>query len=643
MNEQEILRNALNQGIQGEAESRSLVLTAAQLQELGRELRFEIPPRPELGDWACPCFPLAKVFRAAPARLAEALALRLKTLEDEDKALPGWQVEAAGPYLNFRLPRAAVAHAVLGQITADGQDFGRGHELRGRKIMIEFSSPNTNKPLHLGHLRNNVLGEALSRILAASGAELNKVNIINDRGVHICKSMLAYRRFGCTDGVWDTPESSGKKGDRLVGDYYVRFNDWVKEYHAESGTAPQTPDPEQLALQMLKQWEEGDGEVRQLWQQLNRWVLDGITQTYRRCDISFDRLYFESETYKLGRELVAEGLERGIFLRREDGAVFIDLSEHKLDQKVVQRSDGTSVYITQDLGTAAARHRDFPFDAQIYVVGNEQDYHFKVLFRILRLFGYTWAEQLYHLSYGMVLLPEGKMKSREGSVVDADDLLDQLEELALDGLRERGRLGEPDGSDKPGKNAGESRGKPRADSSEELSAGVRETAQKIALGALHFYLLQFNPQREISFNPKESLAFTGNTGPYLQYVGSRICSILRKANVDVQLEAAQTYAPATWRELLDADRRASGCEWELLKQLRDYPQAVRLAAAEHNPSHVVKALAELGRCFSRFYHDVPILSSEEPFLGMRLNLCRATLRVLQNGMRLCVIPFLESM
>ncbi|MEM9423465.1 MAG: arginine--tRNA ligase, partial [Spirochaetota bacterium] len=549
---QDLIYNALRHSIGRMAQEKSLEFNSEQLRKIAAELRLEKPPRPELGDWGCPCFPLAKVLRQAPPPLALALAEKLR------QQLEGWKIEAVGPYLNFHLPRAETAAHIMRQIASP--NFGCSEDLKGQKIMVEFSAPNTNKPLHLGHLRNNVLGESISRILAACGAQVNKVNLINDRGVHICKSMLAYQRFGCKDGTWETPENSGIKGDHLVGKYYVLFNDWSKELR----DAPQKNgqvEAEQQALKMLKEWEEGEPEVYELWQKMRRWVLDGIAQTYRRCDISFDRLYYESDTYKLGKELVDKGLEQGIFTLREDGAVFIDLSDYKLDQKVVQRSDGTSVYITQDLGTAVARHEDFAFDRQIYVVGNEQDYHFKVLFRILRQFAYPWSEHLYHLSYGMVVLPDGKMKSREGTVVDADVLLDQLEDLAAEGLGER---------------------------SGELAD--REVAGKIALAALHFYLLQFNPQRDISFDPKESLAFTGNTGPYLQYVGARVYSILKKAGVGAELSAASLadYGPEVWGQLGEP-------EWELLKQLRDYPEAVRLAAEELNPSHVIKALFEVGR------------------------------------------------
>ncbi len=603
-----MVEKALHHSIGQVAKENGLPLTGEQLETICGQLHLEKPPKPELGDWACPCFPLAKVLRQAPPKLAEALAQQLQ------QQLADWQIEHAGAYVNFRMPRAAVAQRVMQQIASP--DFGRNEALKGHKIMVEFSSPNTNKPLHLGHLRNNALGESISRILAASGAQLNKVNIINDRGVHICKSMLAYQRFGCKNGVWQTPDNSQTKGDHLVGNYYVRFNDWCQEARASAEQDPEQ-DPEQLAMAMLKAWEEGDPNVRELWHKMNQWVLDGIRQTYQRCDITFDRLYFEHETYKLGKELVAEGLERGIFMRREDGAVYIDLRHYKLDQKVVQRSDGTAVYITQDLGTAVARHQDFPFDSQIYVVGNEQDYHFKVLFLILKQFGYPWASKLYHLSYGMVVLPDGKMKSREGTVVDADVLLDQLEELALEGLRERERL--------------------------ETQECGQSVARKIALAALHYYLLQFNPQRDISFNPKESLAFTGNTGPYLQYVGARIYSILRKAEVGPELncKALANYSMQAWQAL--TGEQSDGAEWQLLKQLQNYPNAVCLAAMERNPSHVIKALAEIARCFSRFYHDVAILGSEEPLLSLRLDLCRATLHVLQAGMRLCVIPFLETM
>ncbi len=627
MDEEQIIYSALRQSIGRLVASRGLDFGAGfsegQAEDLLGQLRLTKPPKPELGDWACPCFPLARTFREAPPKIALALAEYLR------EELSAWEVECAGAYLNFRLPRAAVAAAVLRKIALEQETYGCNQNLAGQKIMVEFSSPNTNKPLHLGHLRNNVLGESISRILVANGAELNKVNIINDRGVHICKSMLAYARLGQRDGVWQTPENSGKKGDHLVGDYYVRFNDWQQEWKRQAaGQAADkitTEEPEHLALKMLKDWEEGEEDVRKLWRDMRQWVLDGIAETYKRCDISFDRLYFESITYKLGLDLVRKGLERGIFQRSEDGAILIDLSAYNLGHKIVRRSDGTSVYITQDLGTAIARHDDFPFDRQIYVVGNEQDYHFKVLFQILRLLGYPWAQQLYHLSYGMVVLPDGKMKSREGTVVDADVLLDSLEELALVGMRER-RQSAAEAGDQT-----------------QLEAAEQRTASKIALAALHYYLLQFKPQREISFNPKESLAFSGNTGPYLQYVGARIHSIIKKAAVaaELQAETLNCHRVEDWELLLGCD--STRTEWELLKQLRDYPRAVALAAAELDPSHVIKALAELARCFSRLYHDVPILNSEKPFLNMRLDLCRATLRTLQNGMQLCVLPFLKVM
>lgn len=566
-------------------------------EEALAQLHLETPPKPEMGDLACPVFSLAKVFRSSPVQIAQQLTELLRA--------QGHQLEQDGSYLNFRLPRAASFAKTITEIAQKGSSYGDCESHKGEKIMIEFSSPNTNKPLHLGHLRNDILGEAVSRILAKAGADVHKVNLINDRGVHICKSMLAYQKFG--KGA--SPESTGIKGDHFVGDYYVKYNQWEKGFDANG----KEPSPEQQVQAMLEAWEAGDEEVHKLWGLMRDWTLNGIKESYERTHISFDRLYFESQTYKLGKEIVQQGLESGVFQKREDGAVVIDLSEYKLDSKVVQRSNGTTVYITQDLGTAAARHQDYPFDRLIYVVGSEQDYHFKVLFQILKLLGFEWTGKLQHLSYGMVTLPEGKMKSREGTVVDADKLLDQLEAMALEEIESRER--------------------------ESLLQDPRQTAHDVAIAALNHYLLGFTPQREISFNPKESLSFTGNTGPYLQYIGARIHSILGKAGTSTQMSSAELAAiPAEdWAQL------SSEQEWELLKQLQAYAPALEQAAIELNPAHLVKALNDIGRSFSRFYHDVPILQSPEPLLNLRLQLCKATLQVIANGMEALVLPLLSSM
>jgi arginyl-tRNA synthetase len=569
---------------------------AGTLQELLREAGLEgnvnpaaviaeIPPKPELGDLGFPMFGFAKLLRMPPPRIAQAVAAKLGEPEDEEA------ITAEGPYVNVRLNRGKAAASILGQL-AD-PSFGRPETLAGSRIMVEFSSPNTNKPLHLGHLRNDVLGESISRILSACGAEVRKVCIINDRGVHICKSMLAYREYG--EGK--TPESEGVKSDRFVGDWYVKFHTKSKE----------NPGMEEQAQNMLRQWEQGDGETVALWEKMREWAVRGMKETYERTGVSFDEYYFESRTYLKGRDEVRKGLEQGLFYKDSDGSVWVDLTAEKLDKKVLLRSDGTSLYITQDLGTAIDRHNDWPFDRLVYVVGSEQQYHFQVLFTVLKKLGFDWAKNLYHLSYGMVNLPEGKMKSREGTVVDADDLLDSLKDLALREIRDKDR--------------------------EAALEDSGETAEKIALGALHYYLLQVSPQKDMLFDPRESLSFNGNTGPYLQYMGARISSMLRKE------EGSAAVRGTVKAELLSGD-----AEWELLKTLAAYPESIAAAAARMDPSLLTAYLYEVSKSFSRFYHDCHILNAENPDLAAaRLALCRELLRLLRDAFNLICIPFLASM
>ncbi|MDR2758938.1 MAG: arginine--tRNA ligase [Spirochaetaceae bacterium] len=544
----------------------------------------EIPPKPELGDLGFPMFGFAKLLRKAPPQIAQAVA--------DNLGEPGSGTFAAeGPYVNVRLNRAEAAASIMEELQDPA--FGRPGTLAGSRIMVEFSSPNTNKPLHLGHLRNDVLGESISRILAACGAEVRKVCIINDRGVHICKSMLAYREYG--EGK--TPESEGIKSDHFVGDWYVKFHAMSKE----------NPAAEEQAQEMLRQWEQGDGETVALWEKMREWTVKGMKETYERTGVSFDQYYYESRTYLSGREEVLKGLDRGIFYREEDGSIWVDLTAEKLDKKVLLRKDGTSLYITQDFGTAIHRHRDWPFDRLIYVVGSEQQYHFQVLFTILKKLGFDWAKNLSHLSYGMVNLPEGKMKSREGTVVDADDLLDSLKALALQEIRDKDR--------------------------EAAVGDSGETAEKIALGALHYYLLQVSPLKDMLFDPQESLAFNGNTGPYLQYMGARISSLLRKDE-----------GSAAARGTVIPDLLAGDAEWELLKTLAAYPEFIAAAAARMDPSLLAAYLYELSKTFSRFYHDCPILNAETADLAAaRLALCRGVLRVLRDALSLICIPFLVSM
>ena len=566
-------------------------------------LSIGVPPKSEMGDAAFPMFPYAKIAGKAPALIAKDIMAALA-----DKKHPEGEMLVAGPYLNIRFDIPSLASRILEEVDKAGDEYGAVNDLSGRKIMVEFSCPNTNKPLHLGHMRNDSLGESVSNLLSKAGAEVLKVNLINNRGVHICKSMLAYKLFG--NG--ETPESTGEKGDHFVGRYYVRFAQWEKEAEKEKENNPDIVsdpsfvDPDTAAQEMLRKWEAGDAETRALWEKMNKWTLDGLSESYKNMGISFDKLYYESDTYKLGRSEVMKGLEMGVFKKEEDGSVQVDLSPIGLDKKVLLRRDGTTLYMTQDIGTAVKRHEDWPFDSLIYVVASEQNYHFRVLFYVLSLLGYKWADELHHLSYGMVNLPEGKMKSREGTVVDADDLLDELTELAKGEIEAKGR--------------------------EEAVGDVADTARKIALSALNYYLLQVQPQHDMVFDPKKSIAFNGNTGPYLQYTCARISSILRKAE-------GEEYENAFNGSLLtNEDEKA------LLKAIESFPETVRKAALSYDPSIIAAYLYENAKTFSHYYHDNQILKAETKELSYtRICLIKALRTVMKNGFSLIGVPYLESM
>ncbi|MCL1927257.1 MAG: arginine--tRNA ligase [Treponema sp.] len=573
-----------------------------------KTITAELPPKPEMGDIGFPMFAYAKLFRKGPPQIAEMLVQRLNEPDNRQSGATG-TAGADGPYVNIRLDRGKAAMAILTEML--NNPVGRPENHSGARIMVEFSSPNTNKPLHLGHLRNDILGESISRILAACGAEVRKVCIINDRGIHICKSMLAYKE----NGGGKTPESERIKSDHFVGDWYVAFSRRLKEETEElinkegvdKDKAEAAAPVLKRAQELLRLWEAGDKETVDLWKKMNNWTIEGMKKTYERTGVSFDQYYFESETYLKGKEEIGKALDKGIFYKNQDGAVMVDLEAEKLGKKVLLRSDGTSIYITQDIGLAIYRNRDWPFDRLVYVVGSEQQYHFKVLFTILEKLGFPWAKNLYHLSYGMVNLPEGKMKSREGTVVDADDLIDSLRDLALEEIREKER--------------------------EEALDDPKETAEKIALGALHYYLLSVTPSKDMLFDPKESLSFNGNTGPYLQYMGARISSMLRKAG---EMKTQKDHPPYA---LLCSDP-----EWELLKALANYDEAVSSAASNMDPSLLGTYLYDLSKAFSRFYHDCPILQAETPELSAaRLDLSRLVLKVMQNAFALICIPFLEAM
>ncbi|MGB5206008.1 MAG: arginine--tRNA ligase [Eudoraea sp.] len=487
----------------------------------------------------------------------------------------------------------------------DDESYGRKPEQDRNAILVEYSSPNTNKPLHLGHIRNNLLGYSVAEILKADGNRVYKTQIINDRGIHICKSMLAWQMFG--NG--ETPESTGLKGDKLAGLYYVKFDKVYKEEVEKLLAAgkdkieAEREAPVLLkAQEMLRKWEAGDAEVVKLWKKMNSWVYAGFDETYANLGVNFDKLYYESETYLLGKDVIAEGIENGVFYRKEDGSVWIDLTDEGLDEKIVLRADGTAVYMTQDIGTAIQRVKDFPdIGGMVYTVGNEQDYHFKVLFLILKKLGYSWAQHLYHLSYGMVDLPEGKMKSREGTVVDADDLIDEMTNTAAQISEELGKLD---------------------DYSEEER---KKLYRIIGLGALKYYILKVDPKKRILFNPEESVDFQGNTGPFIQYTYARIQSILRKANLGAN-------------DLVKKLGESVGLhpkEKELIKLLEIYPDTVKLAAENYSPALIANYTYDLVKEFNSFYQQVSILGeSEEEIRVFRVQLAKKVGEVIKSAFKL---------
>ena len=538
------------------------------------------------GDFTLVVFPLLRISRKRPDATGAEIGDWLVANCPEISAY-----NAVNGFLNLSLSNlywrealaAIVGDEAYGQLPATG-----------RRVMVEFSSPNTNKPLHLGHIRNNLLGASVSELLKAAGDEVIKATLVNDRGVHICKSMYAWQqRF---DGA--TPQSTGKKGDHLVGDCYVEFAKMEKE----------DPAVMDKVHEMLVKWEEGDPQVRALWEMMNGWVFDGFEQTYKALGITFDRTYYEHETYLLGKELVQRGLDMGVFVRDPDGSVWCDLTADGLDRKLLLRSDGTSVYITQDLGTAERRFSEYKLDSHIYVVGDEQNYHFQVLKLILGKLGFDWADQIFHLSYGMVELPEGKMKSREGTVVDADDLIEKMYEEAKATSEESGKL-------------------------EGIADEEKERLYRmIGLGALKYFILKVDPKKKMLFNPKESIDFNGNTGPFIQYTHARICSILRKAE-EQGLQAG-----------LHPDVALSPKEVRLVKLLGAYQQKVAEAAAALSPAVIANYCYDLAKEFNQYYHDTPVLKEPDAaVLRMRLELISTLAGVLRKGMKILGIDLPDRM
>ena len=556
------------------------------------------------GDYTVVVFPFLRASKQKPEATAQAIGEWLVRNLD---VVTGFNVVKG--FLNLTVDAAFRRTELLEQ--AADENFGfTAATADSPLVMVEYSSPNTNKPLHLGHVRNNLLGYSLSKILEAAGNRVVKTNIVNDRGIHICKSMLAWQKWG--DGC--TPESTGKKGDHLIGDFYVLFDKHYKAEVADLMAQGMTEDEAKNeaplmreAREMLVRWEQNDPEVRRLWQTMNGWVYEGFDETYKRLGVGFDKIYYESETYLEGKELVLKGLEEGKMYRREDGSVWANLKENGLDEKLLLRKDGTSVYMTQDIGTAKLRYRDFPINKMIYVVGNEQNYHFQVLSILLDRLGFEWGKDLTHFSYGMVELPSGKMKSREGTVVDADDLMDTMEQQAAETAADRFKDMTPE--------------------------QARETARMVGMGALKYFLLKVDPKKNMLFNPAESIDFNGNTGPFLQYTYARIQSVLRRAGgVKVADFNAENVA-------VPSDKEAT-----LIRKAGDFPGVVKEAARSYSPALIANYCYDLAKEYNQFYHDYPILKEEDTARrNLRLLLSYTVARTLKSAASLLGMEMPERM
>ena len=548
-------------------------------------------------------FPFLKASKQSPEDTGNAIGQYVKT---KNSLVSDYNVVKG--FLNFTLAHGTWIQCLTD--ISDDSDYGQ-FPVNGKKVMVEYSSPNTNKPLHLGHLRNNFIGYSVAEILKTCGYEVQKVQIINDRGIHICKSMVAYRKYG--DG--ETPETAGIKGDHLIGKYYVKYDQVYKEQIAELtetlGDRKKAEKEAPILLEAqdeLKNWEKGDETTVNLWKKMNGWVYDGFNATYDRMGVDFDKFYYESDTYLLGKDLIDEGLSSGVFYKNEDGSVWVDLEDEGLDKKLLLRSDGTAVYMTQDLGTADSRHNDYPFEKSIYVVGNEQDYHFKVLFLILKKLGRDYASGLHHLSYGMVDLPSGKMKSREGTVVDADELMDQMTEKARIKTEELGKI---EGFDKE---------------------QAQQLYHTLGIGALKYFLLKVDPKKRMLFNPEESIEFHGNTGPFIQYTYARISAILRRAGesgVKLNIDPAATLRPQ---------------ETELIRLLVQFPRTVMEAGNNYAPSLIAQYVYDLAKEYNRFYTELSIFGESDPkIMSLRVVISKEVARVLKSGLSLLGIQAPDRM
>ncbi len=586
MNIESILKNNLSKAF-GELFDHTLAVDDIALQPTRKE--FE-------GSHTLVCFPYARVSKKNPEETAKAIG---EYLEEECSIVSSYNVVKG--FLNIVLTDSTWVEVLKNIVNTD--DYGQLPD-SGKEVMVEYSSPNTNKPLHLGHLRNIFLGYSVSNILKASGHQVHKVQIINDRGIHICKSMLAWQRYG--EG--ETPESSGKKGDKLVGDYYVKFDQEYKKEIAQLVEQGQTKDEAEKnapiiieAQEMLRKWESKDPEVYALWEKMNSWVYEGFDATYTQMGVDFDKLYYESSTYLLGKDEVMKGVDQGVFFQKEDSSVWVDLTDKGLDEKLLLRADGTSVYMTQDIGTAIQRFREYPnLSQQIYTVGNEQEYHFKVLFLILEKLGFDWAKENYHLSYGMVDLPSGKMKSREGTVVDADDLMQEMIDTAEAHTKELGKI--------EGFNEDE----------------AKALYKTLGLGALKYFLMKVDSRKKMLFDPKESIQFHGNTGPFIQYTHSRISAILRKAK---ELGYAPTVAH------FDSIKTLEKTEQEAIYLLSEFENKILEAGAEHSPAVVAQYVYDLAKAYNRFYQEVSIFNeTDKDKLHFRIAFSQTVAHVIKKGM-----------
>ena len=552
----------------------NLLKKHVSLKDSEIESLLEVPPSPELGDYAFPCFTLSRIERKNPVEIAKDLAKNIETGKELER------VQAVGPYINFFVNKQKLAE----QIIKIDKDFGK--QKQKNKIMVEFPSPNTNKPLHLGHLRNMSLGESVSRILEFQGNKVIRSNLNNDRGIHICKSMVAYEKFGKSN----TPEKAKKKSDHFVGDYYVLYHQKLK----------QNPELEQETQECLRKWEAGDKKTIALWKKMNNWAFEGFKETYKLFGISPNKTYFESKTYKKGKEIVQDGLKKGIFEKKEDNSVVINIGKQgneDLGEKILLRADGTSVYVTQDIYLAKLKQKEYNLDTSIYVVGNEQNYHFKVLFTILKKLGFK--QSLHHLSYGMVELPEGKLKSREGKIVDADNLILETQSLAKQELIRRYKLSKKE---------------------------LEERSLKIALSAIKFTLLKVDASKNMLFNPKEAVSFEGDTGPYLQYSYARASSIIRKSK--------KTHQKPSINKL-------EASEIKLIKKLLDFPKITQLSSNKLNPAFLANYSVELAQIFNEFYHSCQVIGDKQE--SFRLQLVDKFRIIMKNSLELLGIEAIEEM